>query len=219
MSNFGDVRSIVQAHPIDALALLNALATYDDNVPAAEVVAYVRHAWGWCPASMWGKHQRFCNVLASHDAQLKAHVQVGMDAVLLGVVRHPWSRLQAHLMPERREAHGAWPAWLEAARELSTDRWRARALHRIPERWREIMVLYESAISNPEGMSDGGLDISDRCADLYASIRPLMDRFGYPPYGLKRLYGSLHPDPRMRSHVSSKLLRRLELALSKEVQP
>lgn len=106
MASFGDVRSAVQAR--DEAALKAALNEYDDKMPSCEVVAYIRSAWGWCPATRWAG----CGTSNSPNA-LNAYSQDGtrtdepliayaLDVEILRL-DDPDSHVQAALRPIRKE--------------------------------------------------------------------------------------------------------------------
>ena len=111
MTTFGDVRSAV--HGGDAQRLIDALRYYDDTTPAHEVVAYIRQAWGWCPATKWmGSNGVTNHAVSSHICRrvkrLEAKIHVGDNSIVVMSIERPEDAIQEALLPIRKEALDRW---------------------------------------------------------------------------------------------------------------
>lgn len=105
MTDFGDVRSAVQAQ--DEVALKDALRNYEDNVPVEGVISYIREIWGWCPASRWRGRKGDGNGRTAIDAHkpghptLSAWVDVGAHQFRLLQLNDAETHIQGILLPTR----------------------------------------------------------------------------------------------------------------------
>lgn len=122
MSDFGDIRSICHAGVQDEHVLVEALASYSGRVPAPEVIAYIRKAWGWCPATKWqGGSGRTFFVLYAHKHEhptLSAYLKLGEQEIEVLRLEDAESRLQAAIKPIRKVALDQ--HWLPLAKRLDS---------------------------------------------------------------------------------------------------
>jgi len=120
MTDFGDIRSICNTQKQDVSALVAALASYNDKVPASEVISYIRDIWGWCPASSWkgGQKYRGEDLLDVHEHDhptLIAYVQVDDQEIEVLRLDNPEDHVQAAIVPIRKEALDIyWMPWAQA---------------------------------------------------------------------------------------------------------
>jgi len=122
MSDFGDVRSAVQAN--DEAALKVALLDYDDKMPAEEVIAYIRKAWGWCPAHEWqGSRGRTTHAVFAHRhgsrTPLLAWAFIGNELHPVAKIDRPEFAIQPIILPKRREALDL--GWMPWAKQRNHD--------------------------------------------------------------------------------------------------